>query len=397
MNKIVRKLRPSDFWRIGEHESWFHDMAAKGFHLKRMGFYFAKFVKGEPREMRYRIEVSMNRGISQEQLAMYTESGWDYVTSYQYFHVFSSPFGSGAPELHTDPAEQSYTLQELDKKLALSASLVVISMLLIFGMVFSIWFLDGTPTYTLVEGSVIQLTILTLFIGYTGYSSLQAARSIRALRKSLIEGKPIDHRAPWEKHYRLKSTISFIFTIMVGLSAILPFLQLVKGDTKTLPEESVDLPIVRLADVEQDPSFIGEKSSHIVDDVDWGNRYSYQWTPFAPVQYDTDEQGVVPGKMWGDGSGEYSPSISSKVYQLNISAMAEPLISDLLKRYTYRDEVFDEIEHTDFDHLLIFKEENSMKAIVSKGKAVVYVNYHGYADINSVIENIEERIELISE
>lgn len=34
MNKIVRRLRPSNYWRIGEHESWFQDMAAEGLYLK---------------------------------------------------------------------------------------------------------------------------------------------------------------------------------------------------------------------------------------------------------------------------------------------------------------------------------------------------------------------------
>lgn len=38
MDKVVRKLRPSDYWSIGEHESWFADMASQGLHLKKWGF-----------------------------------------------------------------------------------------------------------------------------------------------------------------------------------------------------------------------------------------------------------------------------------------------------------------------------------------------------------------------
>ena len=83
------------------------------------------------------------------------------------------------------------------------------------------------------------------------------------MRKDLIEGKPIDHHAPWKKHYRLNSIIALLFTVVVGLSAILPFVQLVKSDTKTLPEASPDLPIVRLADVEQNPALVRGESSYI--------------------------------------------------------------------------------------------------------------------------------------
>ena len=163
MNKTVRKLRPSDYWRIGEHESWFTDMAAEGFHLKKMGLHFAHFVKGEPKKMRYRIDVSLKKKITPEQIEMYADSGWDYVTSYEFFHVFSSPVELNAPELHTDPAEQSYTLKELDKKLAMNAGIVVVAVILMIGMVSAIWFLDGTPTFVFVEGIAIQQTILTIF------------------------------------------------------------------------------------------------------------------------------------------------------------------------------------------------------------------------------------------
>lgn len=399
MNKTVYKLRPSDYWRIGEHESWFADMAAKGFHLKKMGLQFVQFVKGEPKEMRYRIDVSINTKITPEQIQMYAESGWDYVTSNKYFHVYSSPVERNAPELHTDPAEQSYTLKELDKKLALNAGFVAIALILMISMLFAIWFLDETPTFILVQGMAIQQTILAIFIGYTAYTSLQAAISIRALRKNLIEGKPIDHHAPWKKHHRTNSIIAFLFTVVVGLSAILPFMQLVKSDTKTLPEANLDLPIVRLAEVEQNPAMVRGESTYMSDNVDWENRYTYEWSPLAPVQYETDENGVVPGKMWKDGSSEYSPSIHTRAYQLSIPSMADNLISDLIKRYNYEysDEDFVKTKHPTFDLLIVHEEEAMKEVFASKGKAVIHVRYYGYANINTVIENIENKIKLIIE
>ncbi|MBM4763004.1 DUF2812 domain-containing protein [Bacillus sp. B15-48] len=398
MNKTAYKLRPSDYWRIGEHESWFADMAAKGLHLKKMGIHFAKFDKGEPKKMRYRIDVSIKKRINSEQIQMYAESGWEYVISYSFFHVFSSPEGLNAPELHTDPAEQSYTLKELDKKLALNAVIVIVAMILMVGMLSSIWLLDGTPTFVLVKGGAIQQTILAMFIGYSAYHSLQAAISIRALRRNLIEGKPIDHHATWKKHYRLHSTSAFLFTVVVGLSAIIPFVQLVKMDTKTLPEASLDLPIVRLADVEGNSAMVRGEPSYISNNVDWGNRYSYNWSLLAPVQYETDEQGVIPGEMWEDGSGEYSPAIHTQVYQLNIPALADNLISDLIERYRYNSrEDFVETEHQDLDLLIVHMEEDMKKVFASKGKAVMYVRYSGYADIDSIIESMVEKVTLISD
>jgi hypothetical protein len=398
MIKTVHKLRPSDYWRIGEHESWFADMASEGLHLKKMKIHRAQFVKGEPKKMRYRIDVSIKKRITPEQLRMYAESGWDYVTSYNFFHVYSSPAELNAPELHTDPAEQSYTLKELDKKLALNASLVVVAMILIIGMQMSLWFLDGTPTYILVEGFAIQQTILSIFFAYQAYISLQAAISIRALRKALMEGKSIDHHAPWKKHYRLNSTIAFLFTVVVGLNAILPFVQLVKMDTKTLPEGNINLPFVRLADIEQNPAFVRDEP-YMSDNVDWGNRYTNNWSLFAPVQYETDENGVVPGERWKDDSGEYSPSIHTRVYQLSFQSMADNLIADLIKRYRFeeREEDFVEKSHPKFDLLIVHEDVEQKEVYASNGKVVIHVQYFGHADINTVIENIEEKIGLILE
>ena len=135
------------------------------------------------------------------------------------------------------------------------------------------------------------------------------------------------------------------------------------------------------------------------DNVDWGNRYTFNWSPLAPVQYETDETGVVPGEMWEDGSGEYSPSIHTRVYQLSFPSMADNLISDLIKRYRFeeRDEDFVEKKHPNFDLLIVNEQKESKQVFASKGKAVIHVQYYGYADINSVIENIEEKIKLIIE
>ncbi|MEW8985584.1 MAG: DUF2812 domain-containing protein [Bacillus sp. (in: firmicutes)] len=395
MNRSVYKFRPSDFWRIGEHESWFTDMAAQGLFLKKMGIHFARFEQGEPRDMRYRIDVSSKRRISIEQIEMYRESGWDYVTSYGQFHVFSSPAELEAPELHTDPAEQAYTLKELDKKLAWNAGSAIIGMVLMIGMMGSIWFLDGTPTYVMVDGAMITQTILTLFIAYTAYHSLRAALSIRDLRKNLVEGKSIDHHAPWRKHHRIHTVAAFLFTVVVGLSAIIPFVQIAKMETNTFPDGSVDLPIVRLADVENNPDLIRPEAEYMSDNVDWGNRVSSEWSLLAPVKYESDENGVVPGKLWKDLSGEYSPGIQTEYYQLRFPAMAENLVWDLVERYLYENSLDEYVEkkHPDLDLMVVHEEEGMSEVFAAKGDAVMYVRYYGYADVSTVIDNVVEKID----
>lgn len=398
MSKLVYKVRPNDYWRIGEHENWFEEMAVKGLYLKKLGKMFATFEKGEPKQMKYRIDISIDRKISNNQLEMYAESGWEYVTRDKLFYVFSSPVELNAPELHTDSAEQSITIKKLDQKLVRNAVFTVMATLLIIGMLMIIWFLGGTPIYVLIEGLAIPQTILATFIGYTAYTSLRATVSIRALRKNLMEGKPINRHATWNKRDRLRSTFVMVFTIVIGLSAVFPIVQLVKMKTETLPEENDNLPIVRLADIERNPDLIRDEAEYMNDGVDWANQYSTNWGPFAPVQYDTDETGIVPGKEWSDGSGEYSPSVHTEVYQLTIPAMADRLITDLVKWHWFDEDKEDYVEmnHPNLDRLIVYEDAEMKKIFAAKGKGVIFVRYHGNANMQSIVDEIERKIMLIS-
>lgn len=399
MSKSIYKFRPNDYWRIGEHENWFEEMAAEGLYLKKLGKMFATFEKGEPNQMKYRLDISINRKISDHQLEMYAESGWAYVTHDKLYHVFSSPAALNAPELHTDYAEQAFTIKKLDRKLVGNAVFTVLGTILIIGMLLAIWFLEGTPTYTLIEGWAIQQTILAAVIGYTAYISLRASFSIRALRKSLMEGKPINRHSTWKKRTRLHFAFALVFVIIIGFSAAIPFVQLVKMTTETLPEENVDLPIVRLADIERNPELIRGESAYMNDGVDWANRYSVNWGPFAPVQYVTDESGIVSGKEWTGGSEEYSPSVHTEVYQLTIPALTDGLITDLVKwnQFDENKQDYMEVNHPNLERLVVYEEEEIKEVFASKGKGVIYVRYHGEADMHSIVDEIERKMLLISD
>ncbi len=400
MNKTIRKFRPSDFWRIGEHESWFSDMASTGLHLKKVGISFAHFTKGEPRHTRYRIDVFNYKSVTSEQKEMYSESGWEYVASYGLFNVFSSPVHANAPELHTDPAEQAFTLNYLDKKLQKSAIGVTVSVVLMIGIIAAMWFIDSEHYLALVEGAIIQQAISVIVILYVAYTSLQAAISIHSLRKTLSEGKPINHSAPWKMKYRANLIIGSVVMIIAITTAVLPIIQMTMAKTKALPVSSTDLPIVRLADVEQNPELVPEQPSYSRNNIDYNSRYSYAWSMFSPLQFESDERGQVAKEVWKDGSGVYSPSISTWAYKINFPYMNEGVLSDLINRYgeKYKGEVYVEMEHPDFDKLIVHEGDYDTKEVfAAKGKGVIYIRYHGNAPINSIIEAIAEKIKLISD
>jgi hypothetical protein len=173
MGNATYRLRFDEYWRIGEQESWFEDMALQGLHLDEIGLMLVKFEKGEPKKTRYRIDVSPNEDIIQEEKIHYAQSGWEYVTSYRNLNVFSSPYELNETELYSDPAEQSYTLKKLSKELVRDAFINIALIIMFIAMYCSKWF-SGTNTLALIESRDIQPVVLSIYFIYLAFNSIKA-------------------------------------------------------------------------------------------------------------------------------------------------------------------------------------------------------------------------------
>ena len=123
-------LHPMEF-AIGETEQFYSEMAAKGWFLDKRGAWFSRFRRGEPAAMRYRVELADLRfldpdhGLPEEQISVYEECGWKYVTGHGLFHIFSSPADSDAPEFYTDPRQQALVLRGLRRSYVSSWILLI--------------------------------------------------------------------------------------------------------------------------------------------------------------------------------------------------------------------------------------------------------------------------------
>ncbi|WP_274309824.1 DUF2812 domain-containing protein [Solibacillus daqui] len=385
MTKVVRKLRLNNYWNLVEHESWYTHMAQQGLFLKKNGVFFTYFEKRPQRQMKYRIEVS-KKAMAIEQLDFYEEAGWDYVTSYNYFHVFSSPVELNAPEIHTDPTQQSHMLKELNRLLMFNWIFTI------FGAVFSstifwaIFFLDGTPIRQLVKGMTTSQLLLPLFMFLLMIQVAQAALSIRRLKKNLERGIPLQHDIPWRKK-TLKHVWACLFLVVALLHLFLSSMQLYMMERGTLTADHHEFSAVSLASIENNDAFIHEE--HLGNGIDYGNMYEKAWNPFAPTQYTVNESGIVPNLMWEDGSRKYSPSIMTEYYEVSFEFLARPLARDLMKWYDFGDgRLYSKVADSRFDVLYTREDFPKLEIAAKKGKKVVYVRYYGDAMKSQVIEQV---------
>jgi uncharacterized integral membrane protein len=389
MGKTVSKLRLIDGWRIGENESWLFDMAGKGLHLKRLGTVFAHFEKGAPQSDRYRFDVSGSKP-TEAQIGMFREGGWDFVCTTGALNVFisicRSPESANAPELHTDPDEQAFTLRKLRRRLMFTGVMSSILAALIIALQIFTFLLQDAPILWLVEGGNSNMPIVCLlYLLIVGYI-FQAAISIHRLMRLLREGKPIDHQARWKRHWRFGAAVdsasAALMLVMVASSGL--HIAAMTKWVETLPLEGGNTVILRLADVEQN-SALERKPSQVAfrNGVDYGNKVQRGWSIYALEQYEANENGIVEGLQWPDGSGAYSPSMEYRFFRLAFPFMANKLMLDLAKDIESWNEIHDEefplAERSmqGFERVLTRESGNFKEVFAHEGCIVVYGKYCG--------------------
>ena len=106
-------------WQDEEEERWLEEMARQGWHLLRGGLVF-RFERGEPREMRYRLDYRQGTGKSlREYFALLRDAGWEYVGSFAGWRYFRSPAAAEAPEIYTDRESHIQMYAQLRRLLAI--------------------------------------------------------------------------------------------------------------------------------------------------------------------------------------------------------------------------------------------------------------------------------------
>ena len=118
MSKFVKRVIPFESCDIPAIQNWLEDMAEKGLFFKECGVFFAKFEKGEPKDMRYRLDfcVVVACDIPEEKKELYERSGWNVVGDFKNDCVVICTDDPDAPEIYTDPELLAKPLKSIISK-----------------------------------------------------------------------------------------------------------------------------------------------------------------------------------------------------------------------------------------------------------------------------------------
>ena len=386
---IVRRLVPVDFLDLDGIELWLEEMAAKGLHFQKFGTFFAQFRPGDPARVRYHAEPTEKGGNTiPAQAADYGDMGWSYVGKIGYLALFRTA-DPDAPEFHTDPVAQSYTLDRLTKRLTRFVWLLLAMMAAL--VAFMVWArLDSSfgLVLSLVRfGSLYTNLVILVELVLVLHFSLEVWGLCR-LRRRLRAGIP--HQRP--HRWRHTGLVRQGYTLLVSIAALIQIgftTAYFTGATKWDMELSgLDrpAPVLSLAELEGDgytPEPFGYPG---YEGPDRDNFISYDGRPLARI-YEVTQAGTLAGER------RY---LKMEWYDLTLPFLAGPLLEDLMDyelydlRYVPERYAMEELSAPGFDQLVVVEnvDYGGQQLFARLGSRVVCLDYTGSRDLTEHLDQV---------
>ena len=358
------KLHPGDY-ELGENEKFYGDMEARGWRLVKRGAYFSRFTPVEPSNARYRIEVFSPGFLDQsvlpeEQLAVFEDCGWEYVTDHWVLHIFRAPAGSGAPEFYADPAQQAETLRHMKRGAVWGWIPAIIIWALVLALNISVRASLGGMNRVMGEWLIqfVQIPSLFLCAGFLlllgMYKAVRDACVITRTYRRLKKGVPLDHDP--EKRHIAHKIITRTLTGLAVFCLLLTAAQLTGTRSTDLPPETED-PYLLLGGL----GWEGERTSFMNKDSGVTHTRS-----LLADYWDVRE--------YMKACGGEKPQMYQDVYRLRDPDMAYALADALMKSAAFGDggRNFAPVESNAVDAAWA----NLFEVVAVKGPYVAYISYH---------------------
>ena len=389
-NAFVRRLVPVDFLDLDGLELWLEEMAAKGLHFQGFGALFAHFQRGAPAQVRYHAEPTPDkrRDVIPGQAADCGELGWHYVGKIGWLAIFRTS-DPDAPDFHTDPVTQSYTLERMTRTMTrytwlLLAFMIPLTAFLIWARLDSSF---GLVLSLVRSGSLYSSFVFLLDLVLTVHI-VREVWGLCRLRRRLRAGIPHQRPARW-RHTGLVRQGYTLLLCVLALAQIGGACAYFLGPTRWSAElSSLDrpAPVLSLAELEGEgyaPEPFGYPG---YEGPDRDNYVSYEWKLLARI-YEVDQAGVVDGDR---------RRLDMEWYSLTLPFLAAPLLDDLMDYHLYdlpyRPERYavEELTVSGFDRLVVVDNVSygGQQLFAQVGRRVVYLDYSGPLDLRDHLEDV---------
>lgn len=317
--ETVYRLVPCPCYEVEACESWLADMAARGLFVEKLGRTLARFQRGLPQTVRYRLTAARLKGSwldsvptepRAEEQTLYAECGWEFICSQQEFFLYACR-DPAAPELHTDPTVQALSLKMARRSAwwALLGGLAVLAVQ---------YFLNGRGRLArlLVEMPLLSLCMYLYLFGAL-FLAVRDLYHILRLSRRLRRGYTPDHRKNWHPAawtYRISHGITFGAFSLVLVIALGTFVQ--ASSRQPIKDYQGPLPFATLQDL---------TGGTVVQDEESYNTLEVRRSLLAPAILEYRESGVI---LLGEES-PWDTSLTVQYYDTRSPWLAQLLVNDL--------------------------------------------------------------------
>ncbi len=230
MSEYVKRIIPFESSDIPAIQKWFEDMSAKGLLFESCGLFFAKFKKGEPKAMRYRLDVCdvVACDIPEEKKELYEKDGWEVMGEFKSDLVVLGTSDPNAPEIYTEYGSLVKPLRKLaTKRTVFSIAFFVMFMLCKVAEPINILIGGkGSMVDTLIRIGTLKyilLVIMAILLLLEALLHFIRARHLKKLIKNIERGDEL----PQSENWRGKSVFGSVLVPLSIPLAIVWFIHII--------------------------------------------------------------------------------------------------------------------------------------------------------------------------
>ena len=325
--KETRKLIPAFRYDTAAVQAWLEDQAAKGDVLIACSCGFGIFSRGEPVDLRFRLEpAGEGPGPDADRLEVCLAAGWEYVCELRAFWVWKCADPS-AEEFYTDPQALGSALERLHRRQRPHRIWCVLYTCFLFWDGFHAFWTHPRPLYRWAF-SYLPLWHVLVLVGLMGlllWDAIAGEVSYRRYVRKLRLGLPQPHRRKYAGPWR-----GACVTAAMILSIAVIVVQQIWWDNADhyRPADRSSVPYIPLSQI--DPSYTGtepawaKRISNLLTREQW-YVMEHLWDARGPRP---KESGFTPGVR---PSGP--PSVSLRYLRTWTPGLAEALVQSILEEY----------------------------------------------------------------
>lgn len=403
MTKCKRKLLPAEPYEIDALESWFSDLSAEGLHVQKANALFATFIEGEKKRLLFRMEPKQAGALStldkiktEERHAQHKEKGWSFVCKLDQFYVYAAE--EGTADYFATPEEEGAYYPDSLKGNKFFNFIHIENLLIVVLIAAYIFVLHRQTTYDWVEGFANPFCNLPVL--FFAILAGRRSRGFVKLQRSLAAGEPHHQPTDWQTA-RLRWKHRFHYVCVIGMITflLLPFLPNVFSfSDRPIAEVKQPLPMISLAELENDPDFYAMDSYYQRDDgpeIEWWEREANLVNSYptfgSPVDLSYNQAGRISDKT--DDTGRPYESVLWVEYR-RLAPFLSP--KEYIKEYlgrAYETYETTALEDTPFDYALLAKGKNHTKLYLVSGQTLLELRYYyGDADLTKHYDLYEKAL-----